>query len=92
MRKRGYPWPQCIGLGVLAAAVIAGITAYTQRTGVTLPLIRSFSENAALIAVFIRYVSESRDNSPDRLFRVMAISGLILAVNRLLFLALERVL
>lgn len=92
MGKRGYPWPQCIAIGVAGALVIAWITNALYKTGLSVGLVRSFTENAALIALFVRYVSESRDNSPERLFRVMAVAGLIILANRLLFMAVERVL
>lgn len=84
-----WPWPKAL----LAGAILAAVTG-TILTGVnpalSLRTLPSFTENALLAAFVIRSVTESKDMSPRRMFRVFLIGVGILAANRLLFHLLEK--
>ncbi len=88
MSDKPLPWSRCILVGAALTVLLGGLVAL--RTGLTWDLARAAVENTALIALVVRAVSESRDRSATRLFRYFALALGILAANRLLFFALQR--
>lgn len=85
------PWSRCLLIGAGLAAAAGAFLGW--RSGFSLNLAKAAVENALLVALVARGVSEGQAAlAAPRLFRFFALALGLLAANRLAFYGIERLL